>query len=221
MSRSASRTPKRISPPSWPRRSSRVAGSRIGRLNATSTVNAAGSSDRAPPGSGPWSTSRGRSPTESRSGRAVSGWMWIGFKSPRPSRSAGRGRRGGARSRSGRSWVAAGRRAPGRLDGCGHGGGWSRSPPRRARLRCGPPSGSRTASRVGAARSPSPTRAARVARARRSGRCWTIRLAMWTRPIAAKREAAIGHQRQVQRERQHVRIGRGELVADRNQHTRS
>ena len=41
-----------------------------------------------------------------------------------------------------------------------------------------------------------------------TGRCWVIALARCTRPTGAERERRVGHQRHVQREGEHVRVGR-------------
>ena len=82
-SRLASRTAKAISSPSArageldaPRQQDRLAEAR----RRPRRRRAGGS--RAPPGSGPWSTSRGRSRAGKPSGFAVSACMWIGLRSP-------------------------------------------------------------------------------------------------------------------------------------------
>ena len=196
MSFFASRTPNRIWAFSADSPKLTVAGSRIGRLNATSTANAGGSSGSARPGSGPWSTCRGRSPTGSRTAAPSAGARGSGSGRRRPTRSGDRGRRAGSRSRSWgdprRTAARSGSRA--RRRESNRGGGWSTPPPRRARRRRAPRCGSRTGCRGDGARAGRSRPRATGSRWRRSagaGRCdWRCGPARWPRTGSFRRSSA-------------------------------
>ena len=195
-------------------------------MNATSTVNASGS--------------RGSSAARQRAlvhipcaiadgkpnSRALSGWTWIGFSRPRPSRTAARGRPAASRLRSPGRSPADGRSAPGSI---------RRRPHRRAATATATAATATLQVRrdllpdelladpdLGAQRE---LLAARMVLERRRPHLDVELVADADRPVLgdpvgdvhepdrSKREARVGHQRQLERKREDVRVRRRHGVA--------